>query len=241
MGIPAAFQFLTVCPPIVRRPFAPREMGRAVGSFPLVGLVIGGLLVGVDWLAGRVLPTAVSAAVLIGIWIAVTGALHFDGLLDSLDGLLAGRSPEDRIRILSDERVGSYAVAGGGIVLLLQYGSLLSLADRTHALLLAPIAGRWAMSLVIVSFPYAKPEGLGRAMADHGRFLDFVLATAIAIGAFVLVDWRGGAVVLAASLTTALGVSLFALRRLPGLTGDVYGAVCVLSETAALVTTTALR
>ena len=66
-------QFLTIAPPLIRRPLDPREMGRAVGFFPLVGLLLGGMLFGLDAIARLLWPPAIGAAVVLLAWVLLTG------------------------------------------------------------------------------------------------------------------------------------------------------------------------
>jgi adenosylcobinamide-GDP ribazoletransferase len=232
----AALQFLTLVPPVVRRRFTVDEMGRAVGFFPLVGLLLGALLAVVD-LGGLVLlfPDGVVAALLLGVWVVATGALHLDGFLDTCDGLFGGYDHQTRLDIMRDERVGAFALAGGVLLLLTKYASLAALPDRTAALLLAPVLGRWSMSLAVVGFSYARPAGLGRAMKDRAGARQALLATGLALAVAGSVARAWGLVALAvAGATVALGAR-FVMARLPGLTGDVYGALCELSEVAVLL------
>lgn len=234
-AILAAFQFLTVLPPLVRRPFTLPELGRAVGWFPLVGLALGAILAGLDWGLGRIFPAGISAVLIMAVWLLASGAIHFDGFLDSCDGLFGGKTPEQRLEIMRDHRVGAFAVAGGGLLLLLRFSALSALPDRTLALILAPTLGRWAMSLAIVGFPYARKQGLGRAMKDHAGWRQAALATLIVVGVVLAVGrWQGLAALVAAFLTALLG-ALFIQTRIPGLTGDSYGALCELTEVAVLL------
>ena len=114
----AAVQFLLISPAFIRRPFSAVELGAAVGFYPLVGLILGGLLVGIDWLAGWWFPPLVRSAIVLAAWVLLTGALHLDGFLDACDGLLGGFTPEKRLDIMRDERVGAYALSGGVLLLL---------------------------------------------------------------------------------------------------------------------------
>ena len=231
----AALQFLTVAPLPVRRPFTPPEMGRAVGYFPLVGALLGGTLAVLDYGLGFILPAGVASALLLVAWVGLTGALHLDGFLDTCDGLLGGHSPEARLRIMRDERVGAFAVAGGVLLLLVKYAALAAVIGRAPALVLAPTLGRWGMALAIAGFPYARPEGLGRAMKDHAGWGQVIMAGSVAV---VLAWFAGGwlglaAMALAGAATYA--VARFSLGRLPGLTGDIYGATCEIVETLTLL------
>jgi len=235
MGCLAAVQFLTIAPPLVRRSFTDAELGRAVGYFPLVGALIGAFLVGFDHLLGLFLPTGVTATLVLTGWVLCTGALHLDGFLDSCDGLFGGRTPEDRLRIMRDERAGAFAVIGGILLLLVKFQGIAVLSHHNAALCLAPILGRWGMTGAVVAFPYARPEGLGRTMKDHAGWRQALLASAIAfVAAWVITGWLGWILFLLSGVLMFLAVR-FVLTRLPGLTGDIYGAVCELLEVLVLL------
>jgi adenosylcobinamide-GDP ribazoletransferase len=231
-----AMQFLTVIPPVIKRLFTPQEMGRAVAYYPLVGLVIGGVLVGAGRLFAFFLPPLVGTALLLAVWVLSSGALHADGFLDSLDGLLGGFTPASRLSILRDEHKGAFAVAGGILLFLVKFTAMVSLAGwRTPALLLAPMLGRWVISLAIVAFPYARPEGLGKVIKDNAGRVQAGLATAcMLVAAGLAAGFYGLAACAVALLVGLLGV-WFTLRRIPGLTGDIYGALCELVEIATLL------
>jgi adenosylcobinamide-GDP ribazoletransferase len=236
----AALQFLTVMPPLVRRPFTPLELGYSVGWFPLVGLLLGALLAGLDWLLALAFPPGVTAALVLTAWVLSTGALHLDGFLDTCDGLFGGRTPEDRLRIMRDERVGAFAVTGGILLLLLKYAALASNPERLSALIAATVIGRCCMAWAVVSYPYARAEGLGRVIKDNTNGSQVCFATAVTTIVVcaqgeVSGDWRAVVAALLAMALSYFVLAGFVLRRLPGLTGDVYGALCELLETMVLL------
>ena len=241
----AAFQFLLVTPAFIRRPFTAEELGRATGFYPLVGLLLGGLLVLADTLLGFLFPLQVRSALVIVLWIVLTGALHFDGLLDSLDGLLGGATPERRLEIMRDERTGAYGLAGGALILLILFSALNAVEDpRWMVLLLAPVLGRWAMTMAVVMFPYARAEGLGRDIKDNARTAQAVIATVtmLVIVDAVAVLRREFAPLLAVVAAAAVcGLAAwFVRRRIPGMTGDTYGAINMLVEASVLLTFAAM-
>ena len=235
----AALQLLTIMPPVVRRMFTDREMGRAVGWFSLVGTLLGVGLAIVDHVGRMVVPVPVAATIVLVVWIVGTGALHFDGFLDACDGLLGGHTPEDRLRIFRDERVGAFAVIGGVLLVLLKYSVLIGLEHRAAALIVVPTLGRWLIALAVVRYPYARPQGLGRALHDNANIRQAWGATFVAVAVAVLLGRGTGIICLLAALVAGGWVVWFTLRRLPGLTGDVYGAICEAAEAAALVAWTA--
>lgn len=234
----AALQFLTVTPPLLRRAFSAQEMGRAVGWYPLVGLSLGLLLAGATALLDRFFPPPVSAALTLTLWIALTGALHIDGFLDACDGLLGGSTPERRLEIMRDHHIGAFAFAGGALLFLLKFSALLALRGtgwQVAALTVAPMLGRCAMSLAVIGFPYARSAGLGAEIKSQVNWQQVALACTTAIvAAFFFAQWRGLIAIAIASLAL-LAIIWFTLRRIPGLTGDIYGTICELVELAVLL------
>jgi adenosylcobinamide-GDP ribazoletransferase len=237
----AAIQFLLISPAFVKRPFTPTELGRSTTFFPLVGLMLGGVLAGADLLLAYVFPAEVRSALVLTLWIVLTGALHFDGLLDSMDGLLGGGTPERRMQIMRDERTGAYAAAAGALILLTMFSSLNAIEPtRWAALLLAPVLGRCGITLSVVMFPYAREAGLGRDIKDHvsgGQAVGALLTTLMVVGG---VAWKLQSLTALAALVISLVVwglaTLFILRRIPGMTGDTYGAITMLIEASVLLT-----
>jgi len=229
-----AFQFLTTFPAVIRRSFTAQELGRAVGYFPIVGLALGGLLYGLGSGLRLIFPAPVVAIFILAAWLLLTRALHFDGFLDTCDGLFGGFTPERRLEIMRDSRVGAFGVAGGGLLLLAKYAAIVSL-PHLSGLLLAPVMGRWVLSIAIFAYPYARDKGMGHDMKDNVRWPQVMLATSIAVlTAWLFAGWTGLLVFAIAGVVLWLGAG-FILRRIPGLTGDSYGALCELAELAVLL------
>lgn len=236
----AAVQFLLLSPAFIRRPFTAKELGVAVGFYPLVGALLGGLLVGADWLLAWLFPLMPRSALVLTLWVLLTGALHLDGFLDACDGLLGGFTPERRLEIMRDERVGAYALSGGILLLLIQFSALSTLdGARPAVLLLAPVLGRWGIALALIAFPYARPIGLGKEIKDNAHLPQALLATAFALISALAAAWLSSTWAVLAALTVGLvawlGAMRFTMKRIPGLTGDIYGATNVLIETAVLL------
>ena len=120
-----------------------QELGRAAAWFPVVGLALGLLLVGVDGVTGRLFPPLLSAVLTVTAWKVLTGGLHLDGLADCLDGL-AGRDREHRLAIMRDSRIGTFGAAGLVLFLVLEVAVVADLPppERWRVLLAAPGMGR---------------------------------------------------------------------------------------------------
>jgi adenosylcobinamide-GDP ribazoletransferase len=227
-------RFPVGCPPEIRPP----QLGRSLAFFPLVGLGLGGLLLAADTGLAQLLPRPVGDVLLLVLLTLVSGALHLDGFADLCDGVGGGRDRETALRIMKDSCIGAFGAVGLILLLLLKYQALVSLplAVKPAALLLLPVAGRWAPVLLTVTLPYLRgPEGTGAAFAAHAGWRELLLATlillAVAIGLF-----RVAGLLLVGGL--ALAASAFGWwmkRRLGGVTGDVLGAAVELLELLTLL------
>ncbi len=236
----AALQFSTIAPPLVKRLFADQELGNAVAFLPYIGIVLGAILGAAQMGLASLFPTSVAAAMTLGLWLLLTGALHFDGWLDSCDGLFGGYTVERRLEIMRDSRVGAFGVAGGGALLLLKFALLSSLDIPFVSLVLAATLGRWAMTIALVGFPYARKQGLGTTMKAHANWTHISFANV----AVVVVLWAftglTGLVYLGFALLGLLAFSGLCMLKVKGLTGDSYGAICELTETLVLACIIAL-
>ena len=231
----AAFQFLTIFPPVIRRAFTERELGWSLASYPLVGLALGGVLLGAYQGLMLWFDPLVVAALVVVLWVVLTRALHLDGLMDTVDGLFGGWTPESRLEIMRDHQVGAFGAVAGALILLVKFALLVATGGNFMPLLLAPLVGRWVLVLAVVAFPYARSQGKGKTIKDYSNWMNLVIASLLALLAVWLVAEWLGLVVIGATLLFVLLAAWFVQRRIPGLTGDIYGALCELSEVLALL------
>lgn len=215
--------------------------GRAMALYPLIGALIGALLAelaGLLRLAGLaqtapLLPAALTLAA----WAGLTGALHLDGWADCCDALFVPVSRERRLEIMQDPRLGSFGAVGLVLLLLIKLAALQGvLAQGRYALLLlaAPALARWAVVIAARAYPSARLGGMGDFFRRGLGRRELVIATGIAAAACLPLLWRGP-VLWAGAAAAMLALAGLARARLGGLTGDVYGAITELAETAALV------
>jgi adenosylcobinamide-GDP ribazoletransferase len=232
-----AWRLLTAIP----LPFFPadpnRPAGLAAAYYPLVGLILGGLLAGAGQLFFFFLPPGVAAALLLALWAGLTGLLHLDGFMDSCDGLLPPRDPARRLEIMKDSRVGAFGVVGVILLLLIKLNALAALppAYRMPALILIPALARWAMTWAMARYPLARREGTSVFFRAGLGWRQVIVASVMAgAAALILMSWEG-AVMLVLTWLVMTGMARLALARIAGLTGDVYGAICEVAETVLLV------
>ncbi len=232
-----AWRLLTVIP----LPFIPadsnRPAGLAAAYYPLVGLILGGLLAGVGQLFYFLFPTGLAAALLLALWAGLTGLLHLDGFMDSCDGLLPPRDPVRRLEIMKDSRIGAFGAVGVVLLLLVKFNALaaLSPAYRAPALMTIPVLARWAMTWAMARYPLARREGTSVFFSAGLGWRQVLIASAIAAAAaLLLMNWLGVLLSAVAWLALTLLANL-AMARISGLTGDVYGAICEVTETVLLL------
>jgi cobalamin synthase/adenosyl cobinamide kinase/adenosyl cobinamide phosphate guanylyltransferase len=238
----------------------------AFAWFPLVGALLGLVLGGIWWGTEDRLGPLAAAALVVAADLALTGALHFDGLLDSADGLLPHLRRERRLAVMADPHVGAFAVATGTTTLLLRTAALAALG-ATRPLLLAALwtVSRTAMAVTALVGRYARSHGLassflagtpvvsgsrGRDNRDPGTpeglagpgsawVVPAVVGTVLALGLAVADDPQSLAPVFAAASASA-AVAALAQRRIGGFTGDTLGAAGVVAETIGLMTAAAV-
>jgi adenosylcobinamide-GDP ribazoletransferase len=204
----------------------------------VVGLLIGGLLAGLSGALDPVDP-GVLAALVLAVWVLLTGGLHLDGLADTADAWLGGQGDRARtLAIMKDPRSGPAAIVALVLVLLAKFAALQALlagGEALYPLLLAPVLGRTVIVLLLVTTPYVRPAGLGTPYAQYlPRLSCGALVVLVAVGVVLLLGGPGG-VLLAVLGVGFLGFRYWLLIQLGGATGDTLGAACELTEAAVLL------
>ena len=202
----------------------------------MVGLVVGIILSAWAWLLGDV-PPMLQAALVLAVWVWITGALHLDGLADCGDAWMSGQSGSRFLEILRDIRCGAGALVWVTLVLLVKFSALAVLLGfgQWAALVFAPVLARIAVQIAILRCRYVRSDGLGAALgAGTDASLTLVVGggLTLALAVISLPALVNG--VIAAALGFAL-VYLMLVRRADGFTGDIYGALVEICETAVLV------
>ena len=209
------------------------EVGKSAWAFPLAGAVIGVLLVvGHSIMAGLV-PAIISAILVVGLWVVLTGGLHLDGWTDCWDALAASVPPERRFEILKDSRLGAFGALALIVLLALKTAAVAQTDLPVMMLFLSPVISRSIMVAV----------GYGSRHRGQGMAAPFLAgvdkhsvrwACIIGFAPALLAGWKGILAVVAAYFA-ALWYRGFAEKRLGAVNGDVLGAICELSEVVVLV------
>lgn len=222
----------------------PNHQGSGANSawaWPLVGAVLGAfgaaLASAALWLG---VTPGVTAVLVLAMGAMLTGGLHEDGLSDTADGLYGGWTRERRLEIMKDSRVGSYGVLALVLVTLARWSALTALlvfGGPTNGFWAALVAtgavSRVPMVLMMALLPNARGEGLSHATGRPGQ-ATALAALGLAMGVAMLsVGWPA-LPMLAAALGMGVLLSVIALRRIGGQTGDILGASQQLAEATCL-------
>ena len=236
MPLLIALQFLTRLPVRLWRLPDAGESGRSLLWYPLVGLLLGAALLLGQWLLGAV-SVWLQAALLLALWVWLSGGLHLDGLADTADAWVGGYGDRERtLAIMKDPTCGPIGVISLVLLLLLKLTALVALLEAGHwaALVLAPWLGRWVLPLLLFSTPYVRPGGLGQVLAEHIPRRSLPLLLIMHALAMLLFGWPG-LLALMVALVVLVVVRHYLCERLGGTTGDTAGALVELVETAVLV------
>lgn len=230
-----ALQFLTRLPIHLKNVPTPEQNGRSLLYYPVVGAVIGLLLCVAAYLLADA-PEFLGAALLLTVWVILTGGLHMDGLADSADAWVGGYGDRERtLSIMKDPRSGPMGILAIVLVLLIKWSALITILPSGEAwgvLLGCTIAARAMMVVMLTRLPYVRAQGLGSDLAEYVPTKAAIWVIAISA---VLTLWLVGIAALLA-LVIFYGLVGYALhKRLGGTTGDTAGAVLELCETLVLV------
>ncbi len=239
-----ALSFITTLPAGSFSERMPDEvLGRAQAWFPLVGLLLGLLLLATLLVVRLIFPPGVCAALLLLLHFLLTGGFHLDGLADTTDGLMCGRREIDRVfAIMKDSYLGSMGAVALILLLLLKFSALSELVSRYPLVVTVfPVLGRYAVVQLTYSTVYARPEGgLGALFTDNCglRELGLALLTGLVAG-FAGAGFAGIAALCVVALYVFL-VASYARSRFGGVTGDILGFACESGEALALLVLVAL-
>ena len=212
-----------------------------LACLPLVGLVLGALWWALALLVKRFLPPLLAGALIAAAPFLLTGFIHLDGYMDTSDAMLSWRSREERLRILKDSHVGSFAVVMIALLFMLQFAAAASV-ERCAALVLIPMLSRCGSALCVLRL---RPLGHSQYAASDAAPACFTVAV-LAQGALALaalgaaLGWRGLVVGAATGGGYALAMR-WCVHALGGVSGDLAGFSLTVSELCGLAALAILR
>ena len=215
----------------------PRDLSRSAWAWPMIGLAVGTMagLVGGSTLA-LTGSANMAAFVALIVLVVLTGALHEDGLADSVDGLVGGKDRHACLRIMKDSQIGAFGTTALVMALLGRWIGITMIDSPGSMILSLAVIGavsRTVMVAVAHLVPLARPDGLSATVGTPSRAVT-VAAILIALAASLALGVAGVAALIAAIVVT-VPICQFAKSRIGGQTGDIIGATQQCSEMAALL------
>ena len=221
-----ALQFLTRIPIHIRGTVTEQKIARSMAYYPLVGLIVGAAAALLHLVLSNIAAGAIADLASVALLVVITGNMHLDGLMDTADGLGSGKPRERMLEIMRDSRVGAHGVVAGVLILLAKV-VLLGQIPHDHkftVILLFPVVARWSMVYAATIYRYGRTQGLGAFTAYLGK-RELLIASAIVLAIiFYLLRLEGLYLAAAALAGTAL-LAAYLMRRVGGMTGDLFGAI----------------
>jgi len=233
-----AIQFLTIIPVSPRFHEKEKQLSSSVIYFPLVGLLLGLVLVALNIIISQIFISQILISAILVITLAIlTGALHLDGLADTFDALGSRKNKEGFLEVLRDPQVGTMGALSLVCVILLKILILSTLSSqaRNLALILMCVLSRWSIMLPIYSFPYARKIGKAEEFFAGFKLMVFIPVTLLVlIFTILILSWKGLFIFTTVLLFTFL-FNKFINKKIDGITGDILGATLELNEVIILI------
>lgn len=216
----SAVSFLTIIP------IGKREINKgALIYFPVVGFLIGLVLVLANHFLTKLLPSSAANLSILLILIVLTGGLHIDGFADTCDGFFAGKNREDTLKIMDDPHLGTKGVIALFFLLLSKFLFLEKIKFKYPVLLLMPMVSRWAMAGALVFGQPAKDEGLGRTFLEQKNLRDTLFTSIITLIVVFFFQGFKGLILILGTVLLVYVVLKYSDKKIKGITGDVLGAI----------------
>lgn len=230
-----ALQFLTVLPVKITSHIKKEDFGKSLIYFPVIGLLIGLVLsLGVKLLSP--LPNLAMSAIIVALWVGITGGIHLDGFADTCDGFYGQKPKEERLKIMRDSRIGVMGVAGIVFILLLKF-TLISGIPRNFlwkALIVAPVFARWAQAFSCRIADYARKEGKAKYFIEYAGKKEIFAGAVFTSILFLFLTGIKGIILFSFSLLSVYLFVKYTKRKIGGVTGDTIGAVNEIAEVLVL-------
>ena len=248
-----ALQFLTRITVNPNLELTSEDMARSTRMYPLVGLLIGGILAVLYWAMTslRAFNGFTVASLIVVAEVLLTGGLHLDGLMDSADGLFSYRPRERLLEIMKDSRVGANGALALVCLVVLKIGLISSLrSNQVWLLVVMPVLARWAIVELAMSQSHASGKAsLGTSVVGQVRRRELLFASGgcviLCVALALLAHfhaWPFSTLLLAVLGVVWLLVWLVAryianqaVRKIGGITGDILGAVVEIGELVVLI------
>lgn len=227
-----ALKFLTIFPLAKELELQEETLAKSAKYFPLIGILIGSILVGVYFLFSFIFPPIIVSVIILISLTWITRGFHLDGFIDTVDGLFGGMDKDERLKIMKDVQIGSFGVIALVSLLLLKFTLILELSSQKLfplVLILTPGFSRWSMVLSMPLYFYPRNKGTGsftKLVKKRDVLIASIIMFIFAIGLLRL----EGLILLFSAFIFMLLITQLISRKIGGMTGDTYGALNEIME-----------
>ncbi len=221
-GFALAVSMLTSLPFFKVHDFNKGINGYAVMFYPLVGFLLGTILWAVySLLSGHMASTHIGI-IIFTLWILLTGALHLDGLSDTIDGLFVAK--EKALEVMKDPHTGGMGMIFTVTFLILKASSL-AVFDAFYLLPIILMLSRFNAVVAIYLFPYISQNGMGTLAKEELKGWQVFVALVYIIFLSLFNLW-----LIALTILVLFVIKIFFMKRYGGFSGDIYGFSIEVSE-----------
>lgn len=237
-GFLLALQFLTIIPIGTKKAVDKNRLSLCTVYFPIIGLVLGLILAGVNSLLALIpLEEFLTNVILLTLLIILTGGLHLDGLADTFDALSSRKNKSQMLEIMRDSSIGTMGVLSLICTILVKLSLLFPLGPEVKkaSLISMCLLGRYALVFSMFIFSYAREEGKAKVFMEGMNLKIFSLATVISLLCSIILLRLAGLIIFIMVVIFTFLMGRFIANKIGGMTGDTLGAINELTEVFVLL------
>ncbi|GLS89642.1 adenosylcobinamide-GDP ribazoletransferase [Psychromonas marina] len=210
--------------------FDDEQFHKANVYLPLIGLGVALVMGGIFYVSQLIFSIPISLILMLIGGLLLTGALHEDGFADCCDGFGGGYNAAQRLKIMKDSQIGSYAGIGLVVLFILKLNVLIELTAISYsslfiALLLAHTLSRYAALFIMQTLPYVRLDKQSKVQSLATKLPQgyFIFASLCALSSLLLLSPANAVSIVAISVIATFILRQLFLKSLQGYTGDCLG------------------
>ncbi|MCX8070667.1 MAG: adenosylcobinamide-GDP ribazoletransferase [Thermodesulfovibrionales bacterium] len=246
-----SIQFLTIIPISKGVKCDASDFHKIASYFPLVGLFQGLILLLSDLFFGNFFHPDLSIALMLFVYVLISGGFHLDALSDTFDGIAVRGDRDKKLSVMKDGSIGAIGVVAIIFDLALKYLAIRSVSNLLpivyySTLLFMPVISKWSMVTALYHGKAARQDGLGSLLVGKIRGVDFIFSSGFLVFLFLIlilapkiyVPWWHYIFLFVAFFVVYCVVrflNYFYTKQFGGLTGDTVGSIGEITEVIFLI------
>lgn len=227
VGFVIAWNMLTSIPIFKIYDFKEGYSGWACASYGLVGFILGSIIYSINFLLNGLEPSILEKILIFSFYTLLYGALHLDGLFDSLDAIFLKAPKEKVIKVLKDPHLGAFSVIFGSLFLIVKLTAFIYLKNLAF-FILATMISRYSVIFAMKFFPYIS-NGMALKATQELKKIHIIFSSLIVI-ILGTVIWKYAVLLIIISIASTFAISKLLKNKFCGLNGDMYGFIIEINE-----------